>query len=91
MAVLRAGTGRGVLRLVERGFGVGLATGFGGAAVTGLSATGTGLGATGFADDVAAGAAFGALVLRGARRRAAGFFASVSGVSVSATSIFPQQ
>lgn len=95
VAELRAGTGRGVLRLVERGFGVGLAAGFDGAAATGLSATGfaagTGFDATGLVEDVAAGAAFGALALRGARRRVTGFFASVSGVSVSATVIFPRQ
>jgi hypothetical protein len=87
---LRTGAGRGVLRLVERGLGAGLATAFVGAAVSDLSETGTGFAAIGFVDD-AAGAAFGALVLRGARRRVTGFFASVSGVSVSATVIFPQQ
>ena len=95
----RVAAGRGVLRLVDRGFGTGLATALRGSGEAVFSATGfdTGAGfdaATGLAADVAA-TDFGALVLRGARRRVTGFLASVwggvSGGSVSATAMLPQK
>ncbi|RZT55262.1 hypothetical protein EV283_2061 [Sphingomonas sp. BK036] len=92
----RAEAGRGVLRLVERGFGTGFGTAFRGVDSADDFASDVGFieagfdGATGLAVEVAA-TDLGALVLRGARRRVTGFLLSVSGGSVSATAMLPQK